>query len=83
MFNGWHVDGNCGADRQRTIIGVNLTRNHGHRLAVSAGLSIARGEWIFIIDAALQDPPEPLGEMMARMDHDSDVVYGQRTCTKS
>ena len=50
------------------VVGVNLARNHGHQLAVTAGLSLARGERVLIIDADLQDPPELLGEMMRRMD---------------
>ena len=61
------------------IVAVNLSRNHGHQLALSAGLNLSRGERIFILDCDLQDPPELLGEMMARMDEGCDVVYGQRT----
>jgi glycosyltransferase involved in cell wall biosynthesis len=60
------------------IVGVNLARNHGHQLAVSAGLSLARGERVLLIDADLQDPPELLGEMMALSDAGNDVVYGRR-----
>jgi polyisoprenyl-phosphate glycosyltransferase len=57
---------------------VLLSRNHGHQLALSAGLSIARGERLFVLDADLQDPPELLPDMMARMDEGFDVVYGTR-----
>jgi polyisoprenyl-phosphate glycosyltransferase len=60
------------------VIGVNLARNHGHQLAVTAGLSLVRGARTLIIDADLQDPPELLSAMMARMDEGYDVVYGQR-----
>jgi dolichol-phosphate mannosyltransferase len=61
------------------IVGVNLSRNHGHQLAVTAGLNLARGERVMIIDADLQDPPELLAEMMAKMDEGGfDVVYGRR-----
>jgi glycosyltransferase involved in cell wall biosynthesis len=60
------------------VIGVNLARNHGHQLAVSAGLSLARGERVLVIDADLQDPPELISEMMRRMDEGFDVVYGRR-----
>jgi dolichol-phosphate mannosyltransferase len=60
------------------IVCVDLSRNHGHQLALTAGLSLCRGERILIIDADLQDPPELLGEMMRRMDEGADVVYGQR-----
>jgi dolichol-phosphate mannosyltransferase len=57
---------------------VNLSRNYGHQLALTAGLQLARGQRILIIDADLQDPPELLPEMMRRMDEGADVVYGQR-----
>jgi dolichol-phosphate mannosyltransferase len=60
------------------VVGVNLARNYGHQLAVTAGLGLARGERVLIIDADLQDPPELLGELNARMDEGYDVVYAQR-----
>ncbi|HZC16936.1 MAG TPA: glycosyltransferase family 2 protein [Caulobacteraceae bacterium] len=60
------------------VVGVNLARNHGHQLAVTAGLALARGARVMIIDADLQDPPELLGQMMRRMDEGCDVVYGRR-----
>lgn len=61
------------------LVAVNLSRNHGHQLALTAGLDLSRGETILIIDADLQDPPELLSEMMRTMrESDSDVVYGVR-----
>ena len=60
------------------LVAVNLSRNHGHQMALSAGLSFATGERVMIMDADLQDPPELLPEMMARMDQGIDVVYAQR-----
>ncbi|QCO14872.1 glycosyltransferase [Azospirillum brasilense] len=60
------------------VTGVRLSRNHGHQLALTAGLHVCRGERILIIDADLQDPPELLSTMMARMDAGADVVYGTR-----
>ena len=60
------------------VVGVNLARNHGHQLAVTAGLGLARGHRVMIIDADLQDPPELLVQMMRRMDEGCDVVYGRR-----
>jgi dolichol-phosphate mannosyltransferase len=65
------------------IVAVRLMRNHGHQLALTAGLSVCRGERILIIDADLQDPPELLPDMMALMDGidgkgGADVVYGRR-----
>jgi len=64
--------------RYTCVVGVNLSRNHGHQLAVTAGLTLVRGERVLVIDADLQDPPELLSAMMARMDEGFDVVYGRR-----
>lgn len=61
------------------VAGVRLSRNYGHQVALSAGLTIARGDRILILDADLQDPPELLSEMMSLMDRGVDVVYGQRS----
>lgn len=60
-------------------VGVELSRNYGHQVALTAGLSICRGWRILIIDADLQDPPELLAEMMRLMDEGADVVYGERS----
>ncbi|WP_118858020.1 glycosyltransferase family 2 protein [Sphingomonas mesophila] len=62
------------------LVAVDLSRNHGHQLALTAGLDLARGNRILIIDADLQDPPELLSDMLAAMDRDgADVIYGVRT----
>ena len=60
------------------IVAVQLSRNYGHQLALSAGLQICRGNRTFILDADLQDPPELLPDMMTLMDQGFEVVYGQR-----
>lgn len=61
-----------------TVVGVKLSRNHGHQLALSAGLSVALGERILIIDADLQDPPELIPELVAVWRQGFDMVYAQR-----
>ncbi|MEX2114359.1 MAG: glycosyltransferase family 2 protein [Pirellulales bacterium] len=66
------------AARDSHVVAVNLARNHGHQLALSAGLSICLGQRVLVLDADLQDPPELLPEMLAVMDQGVDVVYGQR-----
>lgn len=61
------------------LVAINLSRNHGHQLALTAGLDLCSGTRILIIDADLQDPPELLPEMMAKMDAEgADVVYAVR-----
>ena len=61
------------------LVAINLSRNHGHQLALTAGLDLCRGSRIFIIDADLQDPPELLKAMLSTMESEqADVVYGVR-----
>ena len=61
------------------LVAVNLSRNHGHQLALTAGLDLCAGEQILIIDADLQDPPELLSEMRVVMAAEgADVVYAVR-----
>lgn len=61
------------------VLAINLSRNHGHQLALTAGLDLCRGKTILIIDADLQDPPELLPAMLEAMrEQDADVVYGVR-----
>ncbi|MEA3051843.1 MAG: polyisoprenyl-phosphate glycosyltransferase [Sphingomonadales bacterium] len=61
------------------LVAINLSRNHGHQLALTAGLDLCSGARILIIDADLQDPPELLSPMLAEMERQSaDVVYAVR-----
>jgi dolichol-phosphate mannosyltransferase len=61
------------------LVAINLSRNHGHQLALTAGLDLCRGDTILVLDADLQDPPELLGPMLAAMrESGADVVYGVR-----
>ncbi|MDQ3246827.1 MAG: glycosyltransferase family 2 protein [Pseudomonadota bacterium] len=61
------------------VVAINLSRNHGHQLALTAGLDLCRGDVVLIIDADLQDPPELLGDMIDAMRREqADVVYGVR-----
>ena len=67
------------ADEDPHVLAVNLSRNHGHQLALTAGLDLSHGEIILIIDADLQDPPELLPAMIEAMRKEgADVVYGVR-----
>ncbi len=59
--------------------GLKLSFNRGHQIALTAGLSAASGERVFMLDADLQDPPELLSDMMSMMDRGYDVVYGRRS----
>lgn len=67
------------ADSNPHVVAINLARNHGHQLALTAGLNHVRGELVFVLDADLQDPPELLGPMLTEIRRGADVAYGQRT----
>lgn len=65
-------------DEDPRFAGLILSRNFGHQIALSAGLTYAEGARVLILDADLQDPPELLPQMMALMDAGNDVVFGKR-----
>jgi dolichol-phosphate mannosyltransferase len=58
---------------------VSLSRNFGHQTAITAGLDRANGEAVVVMDADLQDPPEVVGQMLARWREGFDVVFGVRS----
>lgn len=66
------------AKNDATIRVVSFTRNFGHQVAVSAGIDIALGSAIVIIDADLQDPVEVISEMLSAWRNGFEIVYGQR-----
>lgn len=58
---------------------IILTRNFGHQCAISAGLCLASGDYVGIMDADLQDEPEALLEMYRILRAERlDVVYAVR-----
>ena len=57
---------------------INLSRNFGHQIAITAGVDRTLGDAVVIMDADLQDPPEVIAEMLALFAQGYDVVYGVR-----
>ena len=57
---------------------ISLSRNFGHQVAVTAGVEVASGDAVVIIDSDLQDPPEVIPAMLEKWQAGFDVVYGQR-----
>ena len=66
------------AGRDRRVRFLDLSRNFGHQIAVTAGLDQAAGAAVVIIDADLQDPPELIADLYARLRQGYDVVYAKR-----
>ena len=57
---------------------VDLSRNYGKEIALTAGLDSAEGDAVVVIDADLQDPPSLIGELIEGWREGYDVVYAQR-----
>jgi glycosyltransferase involved in cell wall biosynthesis len=57
---------------------IRLSRNFGHQIALTAGVDLAAGEAVIVMDADLQDPPEVILELAARWREGYDVVYAVR-----
>jgi undecaprenyl-phosphate 4-deoxy-4-formamido-L-arabinose transferase len=60
------------------LVGIRLQRNFGQHPAVSAGFAAARGAVIVTMDADLQNPPEEIPKLVARLGPDCDVASGWR-----
>ena len=68
---------NLRAEDQRICI-LDLSRNFGKEIAMSAGIDYARGDAVVIMDADLQDPPELIPQLFAEWRNGFDVVYARR-----
>jgi len=64
-------------DDQRVAI-LNLSRNFGKEIAMTAGFDYAEGDAVVVIDADLQDPPELISKLLEHYREGYDVVYAQR-----
>jgi len=64
--------------RNSAIKVIALSRNFGKDIAMTAGIDFAQGEAVIPIDADLQDPPELIGELVAKWREGYEVVYAQR-----
>lgn len=66
----------CKNDKRIKLI--NFSRNFGHQAAITAGMDLALGEAVVVIDADLQDPPEVILKMIEKWKEGYEVVYGKR-----
>ncbi|HOE04975.1 MAG TPA: glycosyltransferase family 2 protein [Bacteroidales bacterium] len=57
---------------------IDLSRNFGHQIAITAGIEATKGERIVIMDADFQDPPALIADLSKKMDEGFDVVYARR-----
>ena len=66
------------ARRDPKVIGLKLSRNFGQHSAIMAGVDLARGSWLVIMDCDLQDRPEEIPRLWAKAREGHDVVVGRR-----
>jgi glycosyltransferase involved in cell wall biosynthesis len=64
--------------RDQRVRVIQLSRNFGHQIAITAGLDSASGQAIVIMDADLQDPPEVIPELVSRWREGFDIVSAVR-----
>ena len=67
----------CRSDPRVTVL--NLSRNFGKEIAMTAGIEHATGDVVVPMDADLQDPPGVIADFLERWREGFDVVYGVRT----
>lgn len=65
------------AEDERVLV-VELSRNFGHQIAVSAGLAATSGDAVIVMDSDLQDPPQVANELIDKWLEGFEVVYAQR-----
>ena len=71
----WDRIAELAADDDR-VRGLNLMRNYGQHNALLAGIRSARHEIVVTLDDDLQNPPEEIPKLLAKLDEGFDVVYG-------
>jgi polyisoprenyl-phosphate glycosyltransferase len=87
LVNDGSSDGTLGKIREEMrkrphIVLVNLSRNFGHQLAATAGIELASGDAVVLMDGDLQDPPELIESFVERWRAGYDVVYAVRRTRK-
>ncbi len=71
------IEAQCEKDNR--FVGVILSRNYGHQIAVTAGMNHAiASQAVMIIDGDLQDPPELISDFYNLINNGNDVVYAIR-----
>ena len=70
------------AKKDKNVKVISFSRNFGHQCAVTAGIKYVTGDALVILDAALQDPPEVIPDMLNLWEEGNEVIYGKRKTRK-
>ncbi|MFF7545995.1 glycosyltransferase family 2 protein [Streptomyces canus] len=66
------------AERDGRVRVVDFARNFGHQLAITAGLDLARGDAVIVMDTDLQDPPKVSLELVDAWREGAEIVHARR-----
>lgn len=64
--------------KNRKVVGINLSRNFGQIHSTNAGIAHARGDFVVLMDCDLQDPPEGIEKLLEEIDKGYDIVFAKR-----
>jgi glycosyltransferase involved in cell wall biosynthesis len=71
---------NCKINQK--IRGIKLSRNFGQHFAITAGIDLAEGEYVVVMDCDLQDDPKYIAEMYKKVKEGYDIVYTLKNSRK-
>lgn len=75
--NSWEeIESNCKKDKR--VKGIKLSRNFGQQLALTAGLSFAKGAYVVVIDCDLQDDPKYIPELYKKVKEGYEIVFAKK-----
>ena len=75
--NSWEVIENIAQDNSK-VKGLKLSRNFGQHYAITAGLDLAKGDWVVVMDCDLQDQPEEIEKLYNKALEGYDIVFARR-----
>jgi len=68
--------------KDKKVKGINLSRNFGQHIAISAGLEKSQGDWVVVMDCDLQDKPEEILSLYNKAQEGYDMVFAKREIRK-
>lgn len=70
------------AQKNKKIKALRFSRNFGQHYAITAGLEVATGDYVVVLDCDLQDNPSYIAQMMAKVNEGYDIVYTRKETRK-
>ncbi len=75
--NSWEeIEKLCAQDKK--VVGIEMARNFGQMKAITAGMDYSSGDWVVVMDCDLQDAPEEILRLYAKIQEGYDVVFARR-----